>query len=232
MSTASPTTSNCLASSQRWLAVEARLCNNFRSSSTCSTAPGRRTLTTTSVSSCKGARWACPMEAAASGVESKVAKACSSGCPSVAVIISRTVSTGIEGAASCSLANSIWYSLGNRSVRDACYLVLCYSTRTYGDCGFTFLKEVEESILRLLQAQNRCFVLILANVDGKRKPYQISLFSAKLWSHRSAKPSVKLHQALYIGSCALYPVIKVEDTLNSPLGCRSGSRTIERLHCF
>lgn len=41
-----------------------------------------------------------------------------------------------------------------------------------------FWKEVEENVLPLLQTQNRCFVLILSDVDVNSKPYQIDKFTS------------------------------------------------------
>lgn len=41
-----------------------------------------------------------------------------------------------------------------------------------------FWKSVEESVAPLLEAQNRCFVLIFANVEAGGKPYQIGKFTA------------------------------------------------------
>ena len=67
---------------------------------------GRRTLTTTAVPSCRVARWACPMEALASGSVSKLAKISSGLEPSSSSTKARMVAAGTGAAASCSLASS------------------------------------------------------------------------------------------------------------------------------
>ena len=90
----------------RRLAWLARFCRMSRSVSMRAWMSGRRTLTTTWLPSCRVARWACPMDAQASGTPSKVAKMSSGGAPSSCSIRVRTVGSGIAGAASCSRASS------------------------------------------------------------------------------------------------------------------------------
>lgn len=58
-------------------------------------------------------------------------------------------------------------------------VIWCYAIphEQIGIAASHLRKEVEENVLPLLQAQNRCFVLILANVDVEGKPYQLDEFT-------------------------------------------------------
>ncbi len=81
--------------------------------------PGRWTFTTTASPLASRAVWVWPIDAAASGSQSKVGKASSTGRPSSASITARMPSAGSVGASLCSLASSAQTSGGRRSTRVA-----------------------------------------------------------------------------------------------------------------
>ena len=81
--------------------------------------PGRWTLTTTGSPDCRQARWVWPIEAAASGARSKLAKTDDTGAPSSASSTASMFSTGSVGALFCSFDSSPATSGGTRSTRVA-----------------------------------------------------------------------------------------------------------------
>lgn len=94
------------ATSRRCAACRARCSRIPTSASTCAVTPGRRTFTTTSAPDARVAACTWPIEAAASGVSSKVANSVSTGRPSSDAMTWRMVAHGSGGTASCSRASS------------------------------------------------------------------------------------------------------------------------------
>ena len=87
------------------------------SRSTNSATPGRCTFTTTGSPVVSTARWVWPMDAAARGSHSKLAKAVSTGSPSADSMASRTSSASIGRTLAWSPASSSVSAAGSRSVR-------------------------------------------------------------------------------------------------------------------
>ena len=98
-------------------ATPATIRNTEASRRTTSSMPGRCTFTTTRSPVLSVARWVCPIDAAASGSQSKVANSSSTRAPSSASSTARVSSGGIGRTDAWSWASSVVMTSGSRSVR-------------------------------------------------------------------------------------------------------------------